>query len=163
MVLLLLSSYPTAQILSPDYKKIITADRDEKIRICKFPNAYDIICFCLGHRRFSFWKYLLMFDSYATCLAILPSFPNFLVSAGTDGTIRVWDVNQGQNVFTFTLSVLSWKGKLLTFLGSKGKPGGCSHSHRQAEPVFGCLVRKVNLWMIQNPIYPGLLICSCCR
>ena len=32
-----------------DQKYVITADRDEKIRISHFPNAYNIKAYCLGH------------------------------------------------------------------------------------------------------------------
>lgn len=37
------------QVLSPSNSHVITCDRDEKIRISKFPNSYNIECFCLGH------------------------------------------------------------------------------------------------------------------
>ncbi|KAI0235593.1 WD repeat-containing protein 4 [Massospora cicadina] len=38
--------------LSPDDKFIITADRDEKVRVSCYPNGYNIHTFCLGHREF---------------------------------------------------------------------------------------------------------------
>lgn len=39
-----------SQIITKDQKFLITADRDEKIRISHFPNAYNIETFCLGHK-----------------------------------------------------------------------------------------------------------------
>ena len=38
--------------LSKCGKFIITCDRDEKIRVSHFPNAYNIHNFCLGHSDF---------------------------------------------------------------------------------------------------------------
>lgn len=40
------------KVLSPDDRFIVTADRDEKIRVSCLPNAYNIACYCLGHREF---------------------------------------------------------------------------------------------------------------
>ncbi len=38
--------------LSRDEKYIITCDRDEKIRVSHYPNAYSIHNYCLGHKDF---------------------------------------------------------------------------------------------------------------
>lgn len=41
----------TTFLLSPDEKYIITADRDEHIRVSWYPQAYTIEQFCLGHEK----------------------------------------------------------------------------------------------------------------
>ncbi len=38
-----------SQVLSPTNSHVITCDRDEKIRVSKFPNSYNIESFCLDH------------------------------------------------------------------------------------------------------------------
>jgi tRNA (guanine-N(7)-)-methyltransferase subunit TRM82 len=38
---------------SPDESQIISAERDEKIRVSKFPHSYCIDSFCLGHTVYS--------------------------------------------------------------------------------------------------------------
>jgi WD40 repeat protein len=42
-------SMVTDMVLSADDKYVITADRDEHIRVSRFPNGYNIESFCLGH------------------------------------------------------------------------------------------------------------------
>jgi len=37
-------------LLSKDEKYVITSDRDEKIRVTKYPKTYIIKNFCLGHK-----------------------------------------------------------------------------------------------------------------
>ncbi|XP_018575720.1 tRNA (guanine-N(7)-)-methyltransferase non-catalytic subunit wuho [Anoplophora glabripennis] len=64
-------------------KYIITCDRDEKIRVSHFPNAYNIMSFCLGHREF------------VTRIKVVK---NILVSASGDGTVRFWDFVKGEQV-----------------------------------------------------------------
>ena len=35
-----------------DQEFIITSDRDEKIRVTKYPQAFEIEAFCLGHEEY---------------------------------------------------------------------------------------------------------------
>ena len=43
-------------LLTPDGKYIITADRDEKIRVTHYTNAFEIQSFCLGHTKWVFFS-----------------------------------------------------------------------------------------------------------
>jgi hypothetical protein len=45
------ASLLNAFLLSPDEKYIITADRDEHIRISWYPQGYNIEMYCLGHAK----------------------------------------------------------------------------------------------------------------
>lgn len=45
------TSLLTAFLLSPDETHIITADRDEHIRVSCFPQGHEIESFCLGHKK----------------------------------------------------------------------------------------------------------------
>jgi tRNA (guanine-N(7)-)-methyltransferase subunit TRM82 len=45
------ASLLTAMALTQDEKYIITADRDEHIRVSHYPEGYDIERFCLGHTK----------------------------------------------------------------------------------------------------------------
>lgn len=42
-------SMVTDMVLTPDDKYVITSDRDEHIRVSRYPNGYNIETFCLGH------------------------------------------------------------------------------------------------------------------
>jgi len=65
---------------------IITCDRDEKIRVSRYPNAYSINNFCLGHAEF------------VSGISICPHRSSLLISASGDGTIRVWDFLTGKEI-----------------------------------------------------------------
>lgn len=62
---------------------IITCDRDEKIRVSCFPNAYNIVSYCLGHEEF---------------VSSIKIFSNYLVSSSGDGTIRFWNYKDGKEL-----------------------------------------------------------------
>jgi len=67
-----------------DSKFVITADRDEKIRVSNFPNSYNIHNYCLGH------------GDFVTSLGILSE--DLLLSGSGDGTVRVWRFLEGTEV-----------------------------------------------------------------
>ncbi|TRM65524.1 WD40-repeat-containing domain protein [Schizophyllum amplum] len=73
----------TACILTPDERYIITADRDEHIRVSWYPQAYQIESFCLGNEKF------------VSALHIPASAPDRLISGGGDPVLRVWDWMSG--------------------------------------------------------------------
>ncbi|OAD01116.1 hypothetical protein MUCCIDRAFT_112546 [Mucor lusitanicus CBS 277.49] len=78
-------SMVTDMLLTSDDKYVVTSDRDEHIRVSRFPNGYNIESFCLGH------------TDVVTCIDILPWDETVLVSAGGDGTVRLWDYVKGTN------------------------------------------------------------------
>ncbi|XP_076262936.1 tRNA (guanine-N(7)-)-methyltransferase non-catalytic subunit wuho [Rhynchophorus ferrugineus] len=71
-------------VMSPCGKFIITCDRDEKIRVSCYPNSYNIISFCLGHKEFVSKLHLLK--------------NNILLSASGDGTVRMWNYLEGKEL-----------------------------------------------------------------
>ena len=76
-------------VMSSCGKYIITCDRDEKIRVSKYPNAYNIECYCLGH------------TDFVTNLQVVHNFSeNILLSASGDGSLRVWKYLEGKEVST---------------------------------------------------------------
>jgi len=68
---------------SIDSKYILTADRDEKVRITNFPNSYEIENYCLGHKE------------YVCSIKILQNHPDILVSLSGDKTLKVWKWKDG--------------------------------------------------------------------
>lgn len=67
--------------LSKCGKFILSSDRDEKIRVSHYPNAYNIHNFCLGH------------EDFVTSIELLTD--KYLISGSGDGTIRIWDFLNG--------------------------------------------------------------------
>ena len=63
--------------LTQDRRYVLTSDRDEKIRVSKFPNSYNIEGFCLGHTEF------------VSSLALVPGCNNRVLSSSGDGTVKV--------------------------------------------------------------------------
>ncbi len=65
-------------------KFILTSDRDEKIRVSHYPNAYNIHNYCLGH------------TDFVSSIVLSPINDNVLISGSGDGTIRSWNYLKGQ-------------------------------------------------------------------
>ncbi|KAG7503183.1 tRNA (guanine-N(7)-)-methyltransferase non-catalytic subunit WDR4 [Solea senegalensis] len=72
--------------MSPDDKYIVTADRDEKIRVSHFRCPYNIQSFCLGHQEF------------VSALLIPSAHSHYLLSGSGDGTVKLWDFESGRRL-----------------------------------------------------------------
>ncbi|KAI9062584.1 hypothetical protein FKP32DRAFT_1573444 [Trametes sanguinea] len=78
------ASMLTSYLLTKDEQYIITADRDEHIRVSWFPKGYVVERYCLGHEKF-------------VSALHTPSFkPSVLVSGGGDPMLKVWDWMSGK-------------------------------------------------------------------
>ncbi|KFP32118.1 tRNA (guanine-N(7)-)-methyltransferase non-catalytic subunit WDR4, partial [Colius striatus] len=79
-------------VLSPDDRYILTADRDEKIRVSLTKAPYYIVSYCLGHREF------------VSRILVIPNYPDLLLSASGDSTLRLWEYKSGEEVHCCHLS-----------------------------------------------------------
>lgn len=62
---------------------LVSADRDEHIRVSSYPDCYNIESFCLGHGQF------------VSALLVPSSDPSLLVSAGGDEFLAIWNWKLG--------------------------------------------------------------------
>ena len=75
--------------MSIDGKYLITADRDEKIRVSCYPLTYQIENFCLGHTDFISKIHIPILNS------------DLLLSGGGDSYIALWKFEQGLEIDRF--------------------------------------------------------------
>ncbi|XP_065597714.1 tRNA (guanine-N(7)-)-methyltransferase non-catalytic subunit WDR4 [Cyrtonyx montezumae] len=78
--------------LSPDDRYILTADRDEKIRVSLTKAPYNIESYCLGH------------EEFVSKILVVPNYPDLLLSASGDCTLRLWKYESGEEVYCCQLS-----------------------------------------------------------
>ncbi|CAG8470000.1 15574_t:CDS:10 [Racocetra persica] len=81
----------TDMVLTPNNKFVITADRDEHIRVSQFPKGYNIESYCFGHTQFLSTLHILPWDS------------DLLLSAGGDDFIALWDYVPGRLIQTLDI------------------------------------------------------------
>ncbi|XP_023648712.2 tRNA (guanine-N(7)-)-methyltransferase non-catalytic subunit wdr4 [Paramormyrops kingsleyae] len=84
-----------AVAVSNDDKYVITADRDEKIRVSVLKSPHNIQSFCLGHREFV----------SALCTSALH--PDWLMSGSGDGTVKLWEYETGLQLQSLDLKELA--------------------------------------------------------
>ncbi|XP_068185540.1 tRNA (guanine-N(7)-)-methyltransferase non-catalytic subunit wdr4 [Antennarius striatus] len=83
-----------AVTLSPDDRYVITADRDEKIRVSHLRSPYNIQSFCLGHQQF------------VSALLVPSHQPHWLLSGSGDGTVKLWEYESGRRLQSWDLQEL---------------------------------------------------------
>eukprot|EP01061_Rhynchopus_euleeides_P006835 TRINITY_DN15844_c0_g1_i1.p1 TRINITY_DN15844_c0_g1~~TRINITY_DN15844_c0_g1_i1.p1 ORF type:complete len:360 (+),score=162.37 TRINITY_DN15844_c0_g1_i1:174-1253(+) len=67
-------------------KLIATADKDEHVRLTRYPDTHIIERFCFGH------------DGFVSSLVVLSD--DLIATGGGDGQVRVWRVPTGEAVFS---------------------------------------------------------------
>ncbi|KAF8605981.1 hypothetical protein BDV93DRAFT_604984 [Ceratobasidium sp. AG-I] len=80
------ASIITAFILTPDEGLIVSADRDEHVRVSWYPDGWDVERYCMGHKKF------------ISALEIPTYAPSILISGGGDPELRMWDYRSGRQV-----------------------------------------------------------------
>jgi hypothetical protein len=101
------ASIITALTMADDGKLLISADRDEKIRVSNFPQTASVNAYCLGHSEF------------ISCLAVSKCSPVVFSGSG-DGTIAAWNYQTGAKEASFDVK------QLLGQDGDKSSGGGTS-------------------------------------
>ncbi|CAL1715501.1 unnamed protein product [Somion occarium] len=80
------TSLLTSFLLTEDEKFVISADRDEHIRVSWYPQGYVIERYCLGHKKF------------ISAINIPRFAPTVLISGGGDPELRLWDWLSGKHL-----------------------------------------------------------------
>ncbi|KHJ80577.1 hypothetical protein OESDEN_19745 [Oesophagostomum dentatum] len=69
--------------VSEDGRFLLAADRDEKIRVSRYPQAYVVQSFCLGH------------SAYVSSVAV---YKNRVFSSGGDSIVHEWNIENGGSI-----------------------------------------------------------------
>ncbi|XP_010997969.1 tRNA (guanine-N(7)-)-methyltransferase non-catalytic subunit WDR4 isoform X1 [Camelus dromedarius] len=80
--------------VSPDDRYVLTADRDEKIRVSWATAPHNIESFCLGHTEF------------VSRILVAPGHPELLLSSSGDRTLRLWEYRSGRQLHCCHLTSL---------------------------------------------------------
>ncbi|CAE6415065.1 unnamed protein product [Rhizoctonia solani] len=80
------ASIVTAFVLTHGENQIISADRDEHVRLSWYPEGWDVDQYCMGHKMF------------VSALEIPLCAPSILISGGGDPELYVWEYKTGKNV-----------------------------------------------------------------
>ncbi|EQC28563.1 hypothetical protein SDRG_13641 [Saprolegnia diclina VS20] len=91
------TSIITDVAMSIDGKYLLTADRDEKVRVSHFPATTLVQNYCLGHRQ--------CVRKIATCTVT----PSLFVSVGLDDALHLWDIETGALLDAFALETSDTK------------------------------------------------------
>ena len=103
---------------------ILTADRDEHIRVSRYPQSHIIDGFCLGHREF------------VSKLCILPWNQDILISGGGEPSIKTWNWRATRLLHDEALSVLSLQQGGVSIENSSEKHGSSQSAISGIWPVF---------------------------
>ncbi|CRG90375.1 tRNA (guanine-N(7)-)-methyltransferase subunit trm82 [Talaromyces islandicus] len=95
-----IGAVPSGSSADKSHLYLLTADRDEQIRVSRGPPQTHIIeAYCLGH------------ESFITRLCMLTSAPHLLISGGGDDYLLVWDWRIGQPLHKVQIAPEGQQGK----------------------------------------------------
>ncbi|CAE6426329.1 unnamed protein product [Rhizoctonia solani] len=80
------ASIVTDFVLTYGEKQVVSADRDEHVRVSWYPEGWDVDRYCLGHKKF------------VSALEIPSWAPSILISGGGDPELYVWEYKTGKNI-----------------------------------------------------------------
>ncbi|CAF0876719.1 unnamed protein product [Didymodactylos carnosus] len=93
-------------ITSTTYQEyILTADRDEKIRLSHYPNAYNIEAYCLGHQEF------------VSNIKLINN--NHFISTSGDGTLRLWCIPECSPLVVLHMKAFISSAKSVFYTGKE--------------------------------------------
>lgn len=137
----------TSHIFTEDRKHIITADRDEHIRVTRYPDTFVIE------------RYLFGTDGFVSSIHIPIDHPDLLISGGGEGILRLWDWKQGKQVGSVDVAeaILPHRAARSTLRKDKRK----TKSTRKGDDAFysvpegwmlpsgqGICIKRVSSWRI---------------
>ncbi|XP_028623801.1 tRNA (guanine-N(7)-)-methyltransferase non-catalytic subunit WDR4 isoform X1 [Grammomys surdaster] len=128
--------------VSPDDQFVLTADRDEKIRVSWAAAPHSIEAFCLGHTEF------------VSRIFVVPSHPELLLSSSGDGTLRLWEYRSGRQLQCCDLASLQEPGE---------HPGHKLDASRQQLVFRQRLTFPHRVWDVVFEETRGLWILQDCR
>ena len=82
----------TTHLLAPGGRRVLTADRDEHIRISRFPSSHVVEGYLFGS------------EGFVSALHIPSTRPSWLVSGGGEPVLRLWDLKQAKLLGTVDVS-----------------------------------------------------------
>ncbi|XP_025719301.1 tRNA (guanine-N(7)-)-methyltransferase non-catalytic subunit WDR4 isoform X2 [Callorhinus ursinus] len=135
--------------VSPDDRYVLTADRDEKIRVSWAAAPHSIESFCLGHTEF------------VSRIFVVPDHPELLLSSSGDRTLRLWEYRSGQELHCCHLTSLRepaepWADKLDAHRQQLGYRQQLAFQHRVWDIAFE---EGQGLWVLQDCREAPLALC----
>lgn len=112
----------TSHIFTEDRKHLITADRDEHIRVTRYPDTFVVE------------RYLFGTDGFVSSIHIPLDHPDLLVSGGGEGVLRIWDWKEGRQLGTVDIeeAILPHRSARSTLRKDKRK----NKSSRRGDDAF---------------------------
>lgn len=140
----------TQHILTEDRKHLITADRDEHIRITRYPDTFVIE------------RYLFGTDGFVSSIHVPVGHPDLLISGGGEGVLRIWNWREGKQIGSVEIgeSILPHRAVRSTLRKDKRKIKG----KRSDDPFYaipegwmlpsgqGFLIRRITSYRIGDNV-----------
>lgn len=96
------ASLMTSFTFSADERYVISADRDEHVRVSWYPQGWNVEMYCLGHEKLvdlpyrSVLESLILLTRYVSSVHIPAFAAQTLISGGGDPSFKVWDWMTGK-------------------------------------------------------------------